>query len=69
MLSEQTTLRGRKLAWRHAELRADDPLGAWQGLLSARNLNETDAFFTPRLSDLPDPFAMQDMQKAANRLA
>jgi len=69
MLPEQTTLRGRKLVWRYAELRADDPLGAWQGLLSARNLSETDAFFTPRLSDLPDPFAMQDMDKAAHRLA
>lgn len=69
MLPEQTTLRGRKLVWRHAELHADEPLAAWQGLLAARSLNESDAFFTPRLADLPDPFAMQDMEKAANRLA
>jgi len=69
MLPECRTLRGRSLVWRHAELRADDPLSAWQGLLAARNLSETDAFFTPRLTDLPNPFAMQDMHRAANRLA
>lgn len=69
MLPEQKTLRGRKLVWRSKSLHADDPLSAWQGLLSARGMNESDAFFTPRLADLPDPFAMQDMDKAANRLA
>ena len=69
MLPEQKTLRGRRLVWRHEALRADDPLAAWQGLLSARGLTETDAFFTPRLADLPDPFAMRDMDTAAHRLA
>jgi len=69
MLPEQRTLRGRKLVWRHVPLESDDPVIAWQGLLSARGLTESDAFFTPRLSDLPDPFAMQDMDKAASRLS
>lgn len=69
MLPEHKTLRGHRLVWRHAELRAEDPLSAWQGLLAARDLNEADAFFTPRLADLPDPFGMQDMARAANRLA
>jgi single-stranded-DNA-specific exonuclease len=69
MLPEGRTLRGRRLVWRTAELAADDPLAAWQGLLAARKLNEADAFFSPRLTDLPDPFDMQDMDRAANRLA
>lgn len=69
MLPDSRTLRGRRLIWRHGELQADDPLAAWRGLLAARKLSESDAFFTPRLADLPDPFAMQDMHKAANRLA
>ncbi|PIP01843.1 MAG: single-stranded-DNA-specific exonuclease RecJ [Zetaproteobacteria bacterium CG23_combo_of_CG06-09_8_20_14_all_54_7] len=30
---------------------------------------ESDPFFSPRLADLPDPFAMQDMEKAATRIA
>jgi single-stranded-DNA-specific exonuclease len=68
-LPEQPTLRGRRLAWRHAMLVADDPLAAWQGLLSNRGLSEGDGFFSPRLSDLPDPDAMQDMAKAAGRIA
>jgi len=69
MLPENKTLRGRKLVWRHDSLQADDPLSAWQGLLAARGMNEADAFFTPRISDLPDPFTMCDMDKAADRLA
>jgi len=69
MLPELRTLRGRKLVWRHASLESNDPLMAWKGLLSARELTESDAFFTPRLSDLPDPFSMQDMDKAAARLS
>ena len=63
------TRKGRTLQWRHEPLVADNPLSAWQGLLKARGLSEQDAFFAPALSDLPDPFLMQDMQKAAARLA
>jgi len=62
------TRKGRTLQWRHQTLIADNPLSAWQGLLKARELSEQDAFFAPALSDLPDPFLMQDMQKAALRL-
>lgn len=69
MLPEARTLRGRRLVWRAGELMADDPLAAWQGLLAARKLSESDAFFSPRLSDLPDPFGMRDMDRAANRLS
>ncbi|MDX8391548.1 MAG: single-stranded-DNA-specific exonuclease RecJ [Mariprofundaceae bacterium] len=69
MLPEKRTEKGKKLAWRNTSLIADDPLAAWQGLLVARGLSETDTFFTPQLSNLPDPFAMQDMQKAAARVA
>ncbi|MFQ5581839.1 MAG: single-stranded-DNA-specific exonuclease RecJ [Mariprofundaceae bacterium] len=47
---------------------ADDPLAAWQGLLDARGLTESDPFFTPRLADLPDPGDMQDMDSAAKRI-
>jgi single-stranded-DNA-specific exonuclease len=63
------TRKGRTLQWRHEPLIANDPLSAWQGLLKARGLSEQDAFFTPALSDLPDPFLMQDMEKAAARVA
>jgi len=59
---------GAQLVWRDAPLLADNPLQAWQGLLAARNLHEHDAFFTPRLADLPDPDNMMDMAKAAERL-
>ncbi|MDX8386906.1 MAG: single-stranded-DNA-specific exonuclease RecJ [Ghiorsea sp.] len=65
----QKTRKGQTLAWRDKPLIADDPLTAWQGLLEARGLEESDAFFSPALSDLPDPFLMQDMDKAAHRLA
>lgn len=68
-IQEKTTCRGKKLTWRHAPLLAHDPLSAWQGLLQARGLQESDAFFAPALSDLPDPFLMQDMEKAASRLS
>ena len=68
-LPNQKTIRGRKLVWRSKSLHADDPLSAWQGLLSARGMSESDAFFAPSLSDLPDPFSMQDMDKAATRLS
>jgi len=64
----KNTRKGRTLQWRHQVLIADNPLSAWQGLLKARELKEQDAFFAPALSDLPDPFLMQDMQKAAVRL-
>jgi len=67
-LPKAKTQRGRKLAWRNGPLEANDPLMAWQGLLDARNMGESDAFFTPRLSDLPDPDVMQDMDKAAERV-
>ena len=63
------TRKGRTLQWRHQALITDNPLSAWQGLLQARGLSEQDAFFTPALSNLPDPFLMQDMQKAAARVA
>jgi len=69
MLPETRTARGRKLVWRNAPLYADDPLSAWDGLLQARGLTEADAFFTPRLADLPDPAGMRDMDKAACRVA
>ncbi|MDQ7011604.1 MAG: DHH family phosphoesterase, partial [Mariprofundaceae bacterium] len=68
-LPETRTARGRKLVWRHSPLFADDPLTAWDGLLRARGLSEADAFFTPRLADLPDPTGMRDMDKAASRVA
>ncbi len=68
MLSETKTAKGRVLAWRHEMLNADNPADAWHGLLEARGLKESDAFFSPRLADLPDPLAMQDMEKAATRL-
>ena len=63
------TRKGSVLRWRSKPLIADHPLAAWQGLLEARNLHESDKFFAPALSDLPDPFLMQDMHKAAVRLA
>ena len=69
MLPEKRTEKGKKLTWRNASLAADEPLAAWQGLLAARGLSESDAFFTPKLSNLPDPFAMRDMDKAAARVA
>ncbi len=69
MLPETRTAKGRQLVWRNNPLNADEPLQAWQGLLDARGLSEADAFFAPRLSDLPDPFVMRDMDKAAARVA
>ncbi len=63
-----TTLRGHRLYWRNGPLHAEHPAQAWQGLLAARGLRESDAFFSPRLGDLPDPFAMQDMGRATDRL-
>jgi len=68
MLQQGRTARGFKLAWRAEPLQADDPLSAWQGLLEARKLSESDPFFSPRLSDLPDPFLMTDMDRAAKRV-
>jgi len=62
------TRRGCRVVWRHGPLVADDPLSAWQGLLSARGLTESAPFFTPRLTDLPDPDGMRDMDRAAGRL-
>jgi single-stranded-DNA-specific exonuclease len=69
MLPEGRTVKGRKLAWRNEPLLADDPVTAWNGLLKARGLSEADPFFSPRLSDLPDPFGMVDMDRAAERVA
>jgi len=68
-LPQGRTAKGRTLGWRNSPLTATDPLAAWQGLLAARGLAESDPFFSPRLADLPDPFAMQDMAKAATRIA
>ncbi len=65
---EGKTARGRKLVWRNGPLTADDPVAAWNGLLDARGLTEADSFFAPRLADLPDPFGMVDMEKAAGRV-
>ncbi|MBL4775605.1 MAG: single-stranded-DNA-specific exonuclease RecJ [Mariprofundus sp.] len=62
------TARGRSLQWRHGALLAENPAEAWNGLLEARDLKESDAFFSPRLSDLPDPITMMDMDKAATRV-
>ncbi|MDX8380992.1 MAG: DHH family phosphoesterase, partial [Ghiorsea sp.] len=63
------TKKGHTLGWRHQTLIADNPLDAWQGLLASRGLHEHDDFFTPSLSNLPSPFDMVDMDKAATRLA
>jgi len=68
MLPQQRTVKGRKLEWRNGSLVADDPVTAWDGLLAARRLTEADPFFSPKLADLPDPFAMVDMSKAAMRV-
>jgi len=69
MLPDGKTARGCRLAWRNGPMTADDPLAAWNGLLDARGLVEADPFFTPQLADLPDPFGMADMKKAAGRVA
>jgi len=63
------TVKGNMLRWRHGPLRATAPLYAWEGVLAARGLCESDAFFSPRLGDLPDPDDMRDMAVAADRLA
>ncbi|MCF7822100.1 MAG: single-stranded-DNA-specific exonuclease RecJ [Mariprofundaceae bacterium] len=67
-LPEQKTIKGRRLVWRGEPLTAADPLAAWQGLLNIRGVHESDPFFTPKLSDLPDPEVMVDMTKAADRV-
>ncbi|RMG91636.1 MAG: single-stranded-DNA-specific exonuclease RecJ [Zetaproteobacteria bacterium] len=67
-LPGQHTWRGRRLAWLAQPLRARTPLEAWQGVLHNRGLQEDDAFFSPRLSDLPDPDGMMDMPEAAERI-
>ncbi len=69
MLPEGKTVKGHTLAWRHGPLQADDPAIAWERLLECRGMQESDPFFAPRLADLPDPFAMMDMDKAATRVA
>ncbi|TLS76360.1 single-stranded-DNA-specific exonuclease RecJ [Mariprofundus erugo] len=66
--ADRLTVKGRQLAWRNKPLHANDPADAWYGLLDARGLTESDSFFSPRLADLPDPFAMQDMERAAGRV-
>ncbi len=63
------TMRGKRLAWRHAPLVTYDPLTAWRGLLEARGLHESDPFFSPMLASLPDPMGMRDMDRAAARVA
>ncbi|MDQ6952645.1 MAG: hypothetical protein Q9M15_03860 [Mariprofundaceae bacterium] len=47
VLSDGLTLRGKPLQERHEPLYAEHPLQAWQGLLQARELQESDAFFRP----------------------
>ena len=61
-------MKGRKVVWRGEPLTASEPLAAWQGLLQARGLHESDPFFSPKLSELPDPEGMVDMAKAADRV-
>lgn len=68
-LSGRLTLRGRRLKWRYKPFHANDPLSTWEGLLKARGIPEEQAFFSPRLANLPNPEGMQDMAKAADRLA
>ncbi|RMH60337.1 MAG: single-stranded-DNA-specific exonuclease RecJ [Zetaproteobacteria bacterium] len=68
-LPARRTVKGMRLVWRHAPLVSDDPVVVWQGVLEARGLDERDSFFAPRLADLPDPFAMRDMDVAASRVA
>lgn len=68
-LPEEITARGFRLHWRDKPLIAEDPVSAWQGLLQGRNLTESAPFFSPRLNDLPDPFGMRDMERAAQRVA
>jgi len=68
VLAETKTFKGHKLVWRNGELSASDPLAAWEGLLKARGLHESEPFFAPKLSDLPDPDGMVDMPKAADRV-
>ena len=68
-LPKSLTVRGQRLQWRHGPLVSSDPLDTWQSLLQLKGLSETDAYFSPRLADLPDPDAMQDMAKAADRMA
>jgi len=67
-LPESVTVRGKKIVWRDKALHADEPLLAWDGLLQARGLQASDGYFSPKLSELPDPFDMQDMAKAAERV-
>jgi len=67
-LPEQKTIKGKKLVWRGESFTASDPLAAWQGLLKVRGVHESDPFFSPKLSGLPDPDAMQDMERAAGRV-
>jgi len=69
MLPDGKTIKGRKLVWRNSPLVAADPVTAWNELLASRGLSESDSFFSPQLADLPDPFAMVDMDKAADRVA
>lgn len=69
ILPSQRSASGKRLVWNNEPLQADDPLSAWQSLLNSRGLHEQDPFFSPRLADLPDPFVMQDMAKAAQRVA
>lgn len=69
MLPKGRTVKGQKLVWRNSQLIADEPVAAWSGLLANRSLSESDPFFSPRLADLPDPFAMVDMERAARRVA
>ncbi len=67
-LPESKSVKGRTLVWRNEPFTADEPLVAWQGLLQARGLHESDPFFSPKLSNLPDPDTMKDMEKASKRV-
>lgn len=67
-LPDSLTVRGKKVSWRHLALQAQEPLLAWDGLLESRGLHASDAYFSPKLSELPSPFDMQDMKKASERV-
>ncbi|MDX8395576.1 MAG: single-stranded-DNA-specific exonuclease RecJ [Mariprofundaceae bacterium] len=69
ILPDDKTIKGKSLVWRNGSLISDDPLAAWNGLLAARGLKETDPFFTPQMAGFPNPDDMQDMAKAADRVA
>ena len=39
-----------------------------RGILDVRQISDTDAFLKPELTDMYNPFMMNDMQKAVDRI-